>query len=132
MDEKVTVETVGARTGLKGLQRLVTALGAAGGGFGLTVVWFNKPWGDVVYTALSHLFVAWGVGNAYSVAGWVALGAVPAGLGAITGWAFHVWARCFAGRAVFPAWVLPLIGALGGIAPAVWCWTAITFFGAEG
>ena len=90
------------------------------------------PWCDVLGTALSHLVDTWGVGATYSVGYGVALGAVPAGLGAIAGWVCHALARCVAGRAVFPAWVLPLIGALGGIAPCVLWWTAVTFFGAEG
>ena len=130
--QTLNLKADGERTGCKGWQRLATALGAAGGGFGLAVAWANRPWCDVLGTALSHLFGAWGVGNAYSVGYGVAFGAVPAGFGAIAGWVCHAWARCLAGRAVFPAWVLPFIGALDGIAPAAWWWMAVTFFGAEG
>ena len=131
MDDRENMKADGKRMGFKVWQRLGAALGAAVGGFGLAVVWANRPWCDVLGTALSHLFVGWGMRQAYSVGYGVAYGAVPAGFGAISGWMCHAWARRLAGRAVSPAWVLPLVGALGGIAPGVLWWTAVTFFDVE-
>ena len=98
----------------------------------LAVAWFRAPWCDSLGTVLSHLARARDLSRPCDIGYGIALGVFPSGLGTLAGWGFHAWSRHVAGRPLFPSWLLPLLGALSGLAPLLLWWAAATFLGTEG